>query len=214
MGKVLVEGVGKKPSDLWLGEENSVNDIYLALYEYFEAHESFSFEYICHDYNDALISKFGAMKLTRVGKWLVYFGLLEHTFGDKKHCLKPCEEGWKVLDAGRVLKFDWEKLVKPSYIGVGKPYQSYSETEAWLNQQYSIYKVSLSRQGQWHGEFTRDFNYHLEHKKDEMLKDMQRFLGEHLATIKVKGRSLKNTLLFESGSDQVSLFGQTKLFGS
>jgi hypothetical protein len=209
--------VGKKPSDLWLGEENLVNDIYLALYDYFKDHESYCFEYLGHDFNDAFQMKFGAMKLTRVGKWLAYFGMLGHEVEhkDKKlwHTLKPTDEGWKVLESGRALKFEWTHLNKPSYIGVGKPYASYAETETWLNQQYTIYKVSLSRQMKWHGEFVRDFNYHLEHPKDEMLVDMQRFLAEHLATIKVRGRSLKNTLLVESKSGQVSLFGQTKLCG-
>jgi hypothetical protein len=212
MAKPIWLPVGKKPSDLWLGEENLVNDIYLALYGYFKDHESFSFEYLCHDYNDALISRFGAMKLTRVGKWFAYFGLMEHEFVGKKHVLKPCAEGWKVLESGRVLKFAWAHLTKPSCIGVGKSYASYAETEAWLKVQYGINKVSMSRQGKWHGEFTRDYNYHLEHKKDEMREDMQRFLSEHLATIKKRGHGKPslNTRFFNFGDKKI----QSTLFGS
>ena len=196
--------VGKQPSDLWIGEMNEFNDLFLDLFRYFGDHESYSVEYL-QDWkqNDALVSRYGSMKITRMARWFAYFGLVSYEKshvqkkGEEKqkllHTFKPTREGFAVFESGRVLEFRWAHLTKASKIGVGKGYPVFKSATEWLDSKYAMYKVAQWRQQKWHSEFVRLFNDNLGKADDGMDEALKKWMLEKIATL--PRRKLKATTM-------------------
>jgi len=220
------EPVGKLPSGLWAGETSNLNDVFMALYRYFETHSEYSFEYLGgSNYNDEIQRSFSSMQLARISKWLAHFGLLQHyaehvahtdPHDEKKkvlmHTVKPTQKGLQVILQGEI--FDVGQSHSDSHkVGVGKGYPSFAKCHKWLSDTYLSVKVAQWRQSKWWGEFNRLYYDNVDKTADEMQHLLSRWLSEKLATIPARrNRQIKATAPLEMAmSKSIVDFMQTPL---
>jgi len=194
--------VGKLTSGLWAGETSNFNDVFMALYRYFETHSEYSFEYLgCSNYNDEIQRSYSSMQLTRISKWLAHFGLVQHCaehvahtdpHDEKKvlmHTVKPTQKGRQVIEEGEI--FDVGQSQSDSHrVGVGKAYPSFAKSHKWLSDAYLSVKVAQWRQSKWWGEFNRFYYDNLDRTADEMQRLLSKWLSEKLATIPARHNRL------------------------
>lgn len=197
------EPVGKLPSGLWAGETSNFNDVFMALYRYFETHSEYSFEYLgSSNYNDEIQKSYSSMQLTRISKWLAYFGLVQHHAErvahtgphdeNKKvlmHTVEPTQKGYQVIEEGGI--FDVGQSHSGSHkVGVGKAYPSFAKSHKWLGDAYLSVKVAQWRQSKWWGEFNRFYYDNVDKTADKMQSQLSKWLSEKLATIPARHNRL------------------------
>jgi hypothetical protein len=188
---------GKEPSGLWQAEANSFNDVFMDLARYFEEHQTYGYSFRSWDPAESIVHSHSSMTISRIAKWLAYYGLVEHRTESKKtgndekatlfHILSPTLKIRLSLEKGELLKIG-KSYSEGQTIGIGKPYPSYIETEKWLTQTYEQNKVALWRRAKWWSDFHRLYNENLAKTREEMQKIMANWLRPLIASIPIRGR--------------------------